>query len=64
MNLRECELDESWTPVINKDFKKIVESLENEQGVVYPPKNLVFNAFNLTPLDKVKVVLLGQDPYI
>tara|TARA_B100000575_G_C23141862_1_gene664716 strand:+ start:5585 stop:6316 length:732 start_codon:yes stop_codon:yes gene_type:complete len=31
---------------------------------MYPPKNLVFNAFNLTPPDKLKVVILGQDPYI
>ena len=30
---------------------------------VYPPANLMFNAFNLTPLSKVKVVILGQDPY-
>ena len=30
---------------------------------VYPPANLMFNAFNLTPLSRVKVVILGQDPY-
>lgn len=31
--------------------------------VIYPPASLIFNAFNLTPLDDVKVVILGQDPY-
>ena len=30
---------------------------------IYPPMNKIFNAFNLTPLDKVKVVIVGQDPY-
>ncbi|MGL4900536.1 MAG: uracil-DNA glycosylase, partial [Shewanella sp.] len=37
---------------------------ERQQGkVIYPPQTDVFNAFNMTPLDKVRVVLLGQDPY-
>lgn len=37
---------------------------EKKQGkTVYPPSKLVFNAFNLTPFDKVKLVILGQDPY-
>ena len=31
--------------------------------VVYPPEDLIFNAFKLTPLEKVKVVIVGQDPY-
>ena len=34
-----------------------------EGHTVYPPGSLIFNAFNLTPFDKVKVVLIGQDPY-
>ena len=36
---------------------------EKEKALVFPPNNLIFNAFKLTPFDKVKVVLLGQDPY-
>lgn len=40
---------------------KIME--EYEKHVVYPPYNLILNAFKLTPFDKVKVVLIGQDPY-
>ncbi|XP_052798891.1 uracil-DNA glycosylase-like [Mya arenaria] len=37
---------------------------EYAKGVdIYPPKGLIFNAFNLTPLSQVKVVVVGQDPY-
>ncbi len=36
---------------------------EKKHNLVFPPNNLIFNAFQLTPFDKVKVVLLGQDPY-
>ena len=57
------------------DFFKIVEQkdywndlqsfLDQEYAskTIYPPHALVFNAFKLTPLDKVKVVVIGQDPY-
>lgn len=40
---------------LKKDYKAGVQ--------VFPPKHLIFNAFNKTPIDKVKVVILGQDPY-
>ena len=36
---------------------------EYENHICYPPRQLLFNAFKLTPLDKVKVVIIGQDPY-
>ena len=36
---------------------------EYEEHVCYPPRDLLFNAFRLTPLDKVRVVIVGQDPY-
>lgn len=36
---------------------------EYQQTTVYPPGRLIFNAFNLCPFDKVKVVIIGQDPY-
>lgn len=42
-------------------IKKVVE--EYTTHVVYPPSDEIFTAFNLTPLSKVKVVILGQDPY-
>merc|ERR1711871_550756 len=47
-------------------FKTIVSNLEKEDAakrLVFPPRSEVFAAFNSTPIDKVKVVILGQDPY-
>jgi uracil-DNA glycosylase len=65
------KIEESWKNALAKEFEKpyfktITEHIktEKEQGkTIYPPGPLIFNAFNTTPLDKVKVVLLGQDPY-
>ena len=37
--------------------------MEYSSHICYPPRKLLFNAFKLTPLDKVKVVIIGQDPY-
>lgn len=63
-------IHESWKEVLSDEFNKpyflelkkfLVE--EKAKHVVYPPGNLIFNAFNKTPFDQVKVVLLGQDPY-
>jgi uracil-DNA glycosylase len=46
-------------------FRKLIQSIENSyrSNPVFPPHNLVFNALNLCPLHKVKVVIIGQDPY-
>ena len=46
-------------------FKKILENINKEykNGICYPPKNEIFNAFRLTPYENVKVVIIGQDPY-
>lgn len=47
-------------------FQKIEQHLNDEwkQGKeIFPPKDLIFEAFNQTPFDQVKVVILGQDPY-
>ena len=47
-------------------MQKTLNGVENRraQGVaVYPPESLVFNAFNVTPLNDIRVVILGQDPY-
>ncbi|HEU4902827.1 MAG TPA: uracil-DNA glycosylase, partial [Flavisolibacter sp.] len=65
------KIEESWKEVLEDEFKKpyfkhITEHLktEKEQGkTIYPPGPLIFNAFQQTPFDEVKVVLLGQDPY-
>ena len=63
-------LDNSWQNVLKTEFEKpyftqLDKTLEKDYTteIIYPPKNLVFNAFNKTPFNQVKVVLLGQDPY-
>ncbi len=65
------KLEPWWKEVLAKEFQKpymkeLKEFLKSEfkKGkVIYPPPSLIFNAFNQTPWDKVKVVILGQDPY-
>jgi len=60
-----------WNSMFDSiDLTKVKEFLKEELNTlgdhipIYPPKPLVFNAFNLTNPDKLKVVILGQDPYI
>ena len=60
----------SWDNVLEEEFKKeyflkIKEFVEEEykSKTIYPPKDEIFNAFKLCPIDNVKVVILGQDPY-
>src|SRR6476660_6901258 len=67
----DVKIDASWKEVLQNEFSKsyfqqIVAFLkiEKAQGkIIYPPGSFIFNAFNTTPFPKVKVVLLGQDPY-
>ncbi|ASB50185.1 uracil-DNA glycosylase [Alkalitalea saponilacus] len=63
-------IEESWKKALSKEFdapyflelkKFLIEEKQNH--TIYPPGSLIFNAFNHTPFEKVKVVLLGQDPY-
>lgn len=64
-------IDPSWKEALGHEFKQpyfadIRQFILNEKQKgkrVYPPGSQIFNAFNLTPFDKVKVVILGQDPY-
>ena len=44
-------------------FKSIQAFLARQTASVYPPSNHIFNALKLTPLDQIKVVIIGQDPY-
>lgn len=44
------------------ELEKFLED-EYKNNIIYPPKNIVFRAFDLTPYEKVKVVIIGQDPY-
>ena len=64
------DIETSWKQHLEGEFTKpyfaqLTESVRNEyrNGLCFPPGKLVFNAFNLCPFDKVKVVILGQDPY-
>ena len=67
----EVRIEESWRKALQSEFDKpyfarLVDFLHQEKAsgqVVYPPGGLIFRAFELTPLDQVKVVILGQDPY-
>jgi uracil-DNA glycosylase len=67
----DVKIEPSWHEVLKSEFTKpyfleIVTFLKIEKNAgktIYPPGPLIFNAFNHTPFDKVKVVILGQDPY-
>lgn len=64
------KIEESWRRHIGAEFEKpyfarLTEFVRSEYASTkcYPPGNLIFNAFNLCPFDKVKAVIIGQDPY-
>lgn len=64
------KIEDSWQQHLGEEFDKpYFEALaafvrsEYARTTCYPPGNLIFNAFNLCPFDRVKVVLIGQDPY-
>ena len=65
------KIEESWKRELAGEFEKpyfsalagTLHAKKRSGEVIYPPGPLIFNAFNLTPFDKVKVVLIGQDPY-
>ena len=67
----DVKIEASWKDILQDEFNKpyfgqIVLHLKTEktQGkIIYPPGPNIFNAFNTTPFDKIKIVLLGQDPY-
>ena len=63
-------IHESWRSILQPEFdspyfKTLTDFVRGEyaHGTVYPPGRLIFHAFDRTPFDKVKVVVLGQDPY-
>lgn len=65
------KIEESWRPYLEAEFEKpymqeLLEFLKEEKAKgkeIYPSEEKIFEAFRLTPLNKVKVVILGQDPY-
>lgn len=64
-------IEQSWKEVLHSEFDKPyfsaissrLHSEINAGNTIYPPGKKIFNAFELTPFNKVKVVILGQDPY-
>ena len=66
----EVKIEESWKSRLKGEFDKpyfanlaALVRQEYSQYTCYPPGRLIFNAFNLCPFEKVKVVIIGQDPY-
>lgn len=66
----DVKIEESWKEVLKDEFEKPYFKIltdfvrkEYQTQTVYPPAKLIFNAFDLCPFDKVKVVIIGQDPY-
>ena len=67
----DVKIEASWKEILKPEFNKsyfqhIIQHLKTERSqgkIIYPPGGYIFNAFNTTPVDKVKVVILGQDPY-
>ncbi len=65
------KIEESWKQALIPAFndpsfatlKSFLQSEKKKGKVIFPPSQLIFNAFNLTPINKVKVVVIGQDPY-
>src|SRR6476659_3976185 len=65
------QLESSWLNYLKDEFEKdymkslkklLIEEKEKEE-IIYPKGSDIFKAFELTPFDKVKVIILGQDPY-
>lgn len=66
----DVKIEPSWKEVLKEEFEKpyfvdLVDFVKSEYKTltVYPPGNRIFSAFDYTPFDEVKVVIIGQDPY-
>jgi uracil-DNA glycosylase len=67
----DVKIESEWKQVLYDEFSKpyfiqIAHYLKTEKAqkkIIYPPGNFIFNAFDKTPFSKIKVVILGQDPY-
>lgn len=65
------KIEASWKAALTNEFEQpyfqavaqYLRQAKTDNKVVYPPGSLIFNAFDTTPFDAVKVVILGQDPY-
>ncbi len=71
VNPSNIQIESSWRERLQEEFskpyfaqiKQFLLAEKNNGKTIYPPGPLIFNAFNQTPFDKVRVVILGQDPY-
>jgi uracil-DNA glycosylase len=68
--IMDVKIEPSWKFKLNTEFEKeyflrLSEFVKEEYRTktIYPPGSLIFNAFNLCPFQKVKAVIIGQDPY-
>jgi uracil-DNA glycosylase len=67
----DVQIEAGWKAALQAEFRQpyftdLVQFLKNEKRsgkVIYPPGSLIFNAFQTTPFDRARVVILGQDPY-
>ena len=66
----DVKIEEGWKSQLKNEFDKpyfneLVRFVKEEYSskTIYPPSKLIFNAFNSTPFNQVKVVIVGQDPY-
>ncbi len=65
------QIEESWKEVLKEEFEKdyflqlrnFLKSEKSNGSIIFPPGNRIFAAFELVPFNKVKAVILGQDPY-
>lgn len=71
INFHQIKMNDDWKEFLKDEFfkpyflelkRKYLEA-KKENKIIYPSSNLTFNAFNLTPLHTLKVILIGQDPY-
>ncbi len=71
MKIEDIKIEESWKKVLKEEFSKpyfdelkskLVQE-KSEGTIIYPLGSLIFNAYNSTPFDDVKVIIIGQDPY-
>ena len=66
----DVKIENSWKEALKDEFEKpyfaaLCDFVRQEYKTytIYPPASLIFNAFNLCPMGKIKVVIIGQDPY-
>ncbi len=69
--MKELKIEPGWKEFLKDEFQQdyfisLVNRIKSERSagkLIYPPGPLIFNAFDSTPIDKIKAVILGQDPY-